>query len=61
MIESPVYNEHFEVNEDGKAFSQLLRLPPGITPVRLKCDAKRAFPPTVFKVTDYRLSEARGN
>jgi phosphoglycerol transferase len=61
MIESPVYNVRFNINEDGKVLSQPVRVPPGITPVHFKCDARRAFPPMVFKVTDFRLSEARGN
>jgi phosphoglycerol transferase len=56
-IESPVYNERFNINEDGKVLSQPVRVPSGITPVRLKCDARRAFPPTVFKVTNFRLVE----
>ena len=60
MIESSMYTANFKVNEDGKVLSQPVRLPPGITPVRLMCDARRAFPPMVFKVMNFRLSEAAG-
>jgi phosphoglycerol transferase len=58
-IESPVYTAHFKINEDDKGLSQPVRLPPGITPVRLKCDARRAFPPMVFKLTNFRLIEGQ--
>jgi hypothetical protein len=58
-IESPVYNEQFKVNEDGRVLSKPVRVPPGISPVHLKCDARRAFPPMVFKVTDFRLIELK--
>jgi hypothetical protein len=58
-MESPIYSTNFKVNEDDKSISQTVSIPPGITVMRFKCDARRAFYPMVFKVMNFRLIERR--